>query len=308
MNTLIQQFLEALQASDRAVSTVSAYRNDLTLFGRWFEQTNGQPFTLESVTPTDIRDFRQHGLLVEKRKAATVNRRLAAISALFIWAQKSGRISYNPAGEINQVETEPLAPRALDRLEQNRLERAIEAENQLAFDLPVRCITRNRDGALVQFLLQTGLRLSEALALRLDDLTLGERSGSVLIRHAKRTRQRRIPLNDTARKALQAWLVVRPQNASDRLWLATEGKEHGSLSSRTVQRMFKRLARRANLDPATLTPHVMRHTFARNLIDRGESIQVVARLLGHGSLETTRRYIQPSERDLEKAVQRLAER
>jgi integrase/recombinase XerC len=308
MKDLIQQFLEALQASDRAASTVSAYRNDLTLFARWFEQTNGQPFTLESVTPTDIRDFRQYGLLVEKRKAATVNRRLAAISALFTWAQKSGRISYNPAVGINQVETEPLAPRALDRLEQNRLERAIEAENQLAFDLPVRSITRNRDGALVQFLLQTGLRLSEALTLRLDDLTLGERSGSVLIRHTKRTRQRRIPLNDTARKAVQAWLVVRPQNGSDRLWLATEGKGHASLSSRTVQRMFKRLAQRANLDPATLTPHVMRHTFARNLIDRGESIQVVARLLGHGSLETTRRYIQPSERDLEKAVQRLAER
>ena len=308
MNTLIQQFLKALQASDRAASTVAAYRNDLTLFARWFEQTNGQPFTLESVTPTDIRDFRQHGLLVEKRKAATVNRRLAAISALFTWAQKFGLINYNPAVEINQVETEPLAPRSLDRLEQNRLERAIEAENQLAFDLPVRSITHKRDGALVLFLLHTGLRISEALELRLDDLTLGERSGSVMIRHAKRTRQRRVPLNDTARKALQAWLVVRPQNGSDRLWLATEGKGHGSLSSRTVQRMFKRLAHQANLDPAMLTPHVMRHTFARNLIDRGESIHIVARLLGHGSLETTRRYIQPSERDLEKVVQRLAER
>ena len=308
MKDLIEQFLEALQASDRAPSTVSAYRNDLTLFARWFEQTNGQPITLESVTPTDIRDFRQHGLLVERRKAATVNRRLAAISALFTWAQKSGQISYNPAVDINQVETEPLAPRSLDRLEQNRLERAIEAENQLAFDLPVRSITHKRDGALVQFLLHTGLRLSEALNLRLGDLTLGERSGSVLIRHAKRTRQRSIPLNDAVRKSLQAWLVVRPQNGSDRLWLATEGKGHGSLSSRTVQRMFKRLAQRANLDPAALTPHVMRHTFARNLIDRGESIQVVARLLGHGSLETTRRYIQPSERDLEKAVQRLVER
>ncbi len=308
MNTLIQQFLEALQASDRAASTVSAYRNDLTLFDRWFEQTNGQPFTLESVTPTDIRDFRQHGLLVEKRKAATVNRRLAALSALFTWAQKSGRISYNPAAEINQVETEPLAPRSLNRLEQNRLERAIEAENQLAFDLPVRSITHKRDGALVLFLLHTGLRISEALELCLDDLTLGERSGSVMIRHAKRTRQRRVPLNDTARKALQAWLVVRPQSDSGRLWVATEGKGHGSLSARTVQRMFKRLAHQANIDPAFLTPHVMRHTFARNLIDRDESIQVAARLLGHGSLDTTKRYTQPSERDLERAVQRLAER
>jgi site-specific recombinase XerD len=308
MNDLIEQFLEALQASDRAASTVTAYRNDLTLFARWFEQTNGQAFTLESITPTDIRDFRQHGLLVERRKAATVNRRLAALSALFTWAQKTGRINYNPAAEINQVETEPLAPRFLDRLEQNRLERAIEAENQLAFDLPVRSVTRKRDGALVLFLMHTGLRLSEALELRLDDLTLGERSGSVLIRHAKRTRQRRIPLNDAVRKVLQAWLGVRPQNSSDRLWLATEGQEHTSLSSRTVQRMFKRLAHQANIDPSFLTPHVMRHTFARNLIDCGESIHVVARLLGHGSLDTTKRYIQPSERDLEKAVQRLAER
>ena len=308
MNEVITQFLEALQAGDRAASTVTAYRNDLTLFARWFEQTTGDKFTLESVTPTDIRDFRQHGLLVEKRKAATVNRRLAAISALFTWAQKSGRINYNPASEIHLVETDALAPRSLDRQQQNRLERTLEQESQLAMDLPVRGVTRKRDGALVLFLLHTGLRISEALALHLEDVSLGERSGRVEIRQAKRTRQRSVPLNDAARKALQAWLGVRPLNGSDLLWVATEGRGHTSLSSRTVQRMFKRLAHQANIDPACLTPHVLRHTFARNLIDRGESIHVVARLHGHSSLDTTKRYIQPSERDLEKAVQRLAER
>ena len=120
MNQLIAEFLEALQAGDRATSTAIAYRNDLTLFARWFEQTTGDQFTLESVTPTDIRDFRQHGLLVEKRKAATVNRRLAAISALFTWAQKASRINYNPASEIHLVETDALAPRSLDRQQLKR--------------------------------------------------------------------------------------------------------------------------------------------------------------------------------------------
>jgi integrase/recombinase XerC len=110
-----------------------------------------------------------------------------------------------------------------------------------------------------------------------------------------------VPLNSDARKAIQEWLEVRPQ--SDHLWMTVEG-EHESLSGRTVQRVLQRYAKAA--DVKELTPHVCRHTFAKNLVENEVGLEKVAALLGHSSLNTTRIYITPSERDLELAVEHLA--
>ena len=116
--------------------------------------------------------------------------------------------------------------------------RAIQNDLELAKQkYPKRWVTRRRDASLVLFLLHTGLRLSEATELRLDDVQLSERKGSVSVQNGKGNKQRSVPLNSDARKALQAWLEVRPQG--DHLWMTVEG-EHEILSGRTVQRILQR--------------------------------------------------------------------
>jgi site-specific recombinase XerD len=302
MINVLDEFINYLESRDLSPLTLKGYHSDLAKFSRWFEQTNGESMALAGVTPTDVKEYRQHLLGVEHRTASTVNRNLAALSSLMHWALEEERISSDPTRNLKMVRTVAGAPRWLDKREQFCLQRAIEKDLQLSkMRYPKRWITRRRDASLVQFLLHTGLRLSEATALQTSDVQLSERKGSVLVRNGKGGKQRNVPLNLEARKALEEWTAVRSE--SKYLWTAVEGEgeEDGALSGRGVQRILKRYAQEAGLED--LTPHVCRHTFAKNLMDRGVGIEKVAMLLGHTNLNTTRIYITPSEHDLELAVE-----
>jgi integrase/recombinase XerC len=301
MNKLLNDFQNYLEDQDLSPLTVKGYLSDLQHFERWFQQTNGEDLTVQRITPTDVKEYKQFLLNIERRKAGTVNRRLAALTALCKWARQTKQITSDPTENIKGVTGITRGPKWLDKHEQNRLLRAIENDLELARKkYPKRWVTRRRDASLVLFLLHTGLRLSEAIGLQMGDIQLSERKGSVLVQNGKGNKQRSVPLNSDARKALQEWLVVRPQ--SDHLWMTVEG-EHESLSGRTVQRVLQRYAKAAQLDE--LTPHICRHTFAKNLVENEVGLEKVAALLGHSSLNTTRIYITPSARDLELAVENL---
>ena len=301
MNTLLNKFQKHLDDQDLSPLTIKGYLSDLQHFDRWFEQTNGEALTVQRITPTDVKEYKHFLLGVERRKAGTVNRRLAALTSLCKWARLTKQITSDPTENIKGVAGVARGPKWLDKHEQHRLMRAIENDLELAKQkYPKRCVTRRRDASMILFLLHTGLRLSEAINLQMNDIQLSERKGSVLVQNGKGNKQRSVPLNSDARKALQEWNEVRPP--SDHLWMTVEG-EHESLSGRTVQRILQRYAKTA--DVKELTPHTCRHTFAKNLVDNGVGLEKVAALLGHSSLNTTRIYIAPSERDLELAVEHL---
>lgn len=302
-NTTVQAFREYLLGQDKAALTVKGYLSDLHCFVRWFEQTNGEAFNLQGVTPTDVREYRQFMLMVDRRKANTVNRRLASLATLMRWAKESGQIEHDPTGNVHAVPQANPGPRYLDRKEQYALQRAIEKDVQLSrMRYPKRWVSRQRDAAMVVFLLHTGLRLNEALTLQLGDVQLAERKGQVLVRQGKGGKVRTVPLNVQARKALQEWLAVRPRHGSH-VWIQVEGEPSDGLSNRSVQRVLVRIGQDAGLEH--LTPHVLRHTFAKNLVDSGVGLEKVAALLGHSNLNTTRIYITPNQKDLEQAVERL---
>jgi len=302
-NIHLANFKKYLQDNDFSDLTVRGYPSDLNLFAQWFEQTNGENMKLERITPTDIKEYRQRLFTVENRAANTVNRKLASLSALMQWALNSGKIPSDPTQKIKLVRKVESAPKWLDKREQFALSRAIERDLQLAkLRYPKRWVTRRRDASLVLFLLNTGLRLGEAVSLRSEDVQLSERKGNVLVRNGKGNKQRSIPLNNEARQALRDWFEVRPD--SQYIWTVVEGDIGSSLSGRTVQRLICRYAQDASLDD--LTPHVLRHSFAKNLVNAGVGLEKVAALLGHGNLNTTRVYVAPSEKDLELAVEALA--
>ena len=300
-----QSFQAHLEQSDFSTLTKRGYLMDLGHFSRWFQQTNGEELTPERLTPTDVRAYKQHLLLVERRKASTVNRRLAAISAYVKWAQQAGMIQSDPTDNVKSVKQVAAAPKWLDKNEQFALQRAIERDLQLSkLCYPKRWLTRRRDASLTLFLLHTGLRLTELTAMRLGDVQLSERKGNVLVQNGKGGKQRDVPLNTDARKAIQDWLAVRPPSDSDLIWISVES-DSGCLSGRAIQRVFQRYAQDAGLD--AFTPHIARHTFAKNLVNNGVSLEKVAALLGHANLNTTRLYITPDKRDLEFAVEKLSQ-
>jgi len=295
-------FEEYLAQQERAVLTIRGYLADLSHFILWFEGTNGERFSFPVVTPTDVREYRQHLATVQRRKPATVNRHLAAIAALMGWAKQTGLIEQDPTDGVCGLPQERRGPRSLNKKEQYALQRAIEKDLQLAYlRYPTRWRIHERDASMTIFLLHTGLRLSEALALQLDDLQLSDRKGEVTVRHSKGGKSRTVPLNTAARKALQTWMEVRRTFQGSYLWIGMENGGMSALSGRSVQRALVRLGRAAGLK--RLTPHVLRHSFAKNLADAGVGLEKVAALLGHSNLNTTRIYVAPNQRDLEQAVE-----
>ncbi len=303
MITAMEQFIESLQERDVSPLTIKGYKSDLTDFMRWFAETQMEIPSIETVTPTDIKAYK-HYLLVDKRyKASTVNRKLSALSAMMQWAHNKGMIQVDPTSKIKGVKVEVLSPKWLDKKEQFALVRAIEKDLQVSrLRYPKRWLTRRRDASLVIFLQHTGLRLEELASLRVNDLDISARKGKVTVQNGKGCKQRSIPLNREARNAVEEWLKVRPPK-SNFLWIAVEAGEESKLSGRTVQRILKRYAQDAELK--LLTPHVLRHTFAKNLIDSGVGLETVAVLLGHDRINTTKIYTVPGEKDLEDAVKKV---
>ena len=124
---------------------------------------------------------------------------------------------------------------------------------------------------------------------------IGERSGSVTVRKGKGGKSRTVPLTLTARTALMAWREAAGAALGDRVF---------PIGARAVQKALERYARRAGIEGA-VTPHMFRHTFCKILVDAGESLDRVAALAGHSSLNTTARYTKPTAQDLERAVSKL---
>jgi integrase/recombinase XerC len=301
----MKEFIQYLESQDLSALTVKGYSSDIGHFVRWFVETNGEMQGIESITPTDMKEYKQYLLVKKHCKASTINRQLSALSMWMQWALEQGLIRIDPMYKIKRMENSSNAIRWLDRKEQFALQRAIEKDLQVSkLRYPKRWLTRRRDASMTLFLLNTGLRLNECVNLTLEDVKLSARKGSVLVQNGKGSKQRIIPLNTEARKAVEEWLKVRPQRG-EHLWIAVEMDDGGRLTGRTVQRMLARYAREAGLE--TLTPHMLRHCFAKNLVNNQVGLEEVAALLGHTNLNTTRIYITPSAKDLEEAVSKLDE-
>lgn len=284
----LEAFETWLLEQDRSAVTVRGYLTDLRQFAAWFEGSNGRALSVEEITPADVREYRAYLQAVRKASAATVRRHLMAIRTYCRWGLALGRIERDPTVRIKAPRKANLSPGWLTRQEQYRLVREAE-RGMAAADTVNRRRLAVRDWALVVFLLNTGLRIAEACALTWEDVQLGERSGWVTVRGGKGNRTRSVPLNAEARRALRAW-----QDEG--------GGDTGSVFGLTPSGAYRRLAEMGRRAGVEVHPHTLRHTLAKNLVDAGVGLHEVAALLGHSSLNTTRVYVTPGERDLERAL------
>jgi integrase/recombinase XerC len=292
----LEAFLAALRGREASAHTLAAYRRDLTGFAAWFEGHVGTPCTLATITPTDVRDFRAQLRDREHRAPATVNRKLAALRSYFQWAITTGRRADSPVAPVKDVREEPRRPRWFVKRDLDRLLRELEAAAKPS--------VRVRDRAILLLLRHTGLRVGELVSLRVRDVALSERKGQLRV-VGKGAKERTIPLNQTVRSALAAYLAVRRErpDASDESALFLG--QRGPLNRQAVEKLVQKYAQRAGLEG--FSPHSLRHSFAKSLLDAGEDLVTVQTLLGHERLDTTARYTQPGAHDLEEAVGRLDE-
>ena len=274
-----------LERSDLSHQTAIGYRQDLENFYRWFKSIRNSEVTLETLTSIDIVNYRQHLINVKRLKPATVNRRLNAIRRFCRWVKNQGLLNIDPSEGIKIVRVQSQhRPMGLNESEIYALLRvAGQSKHGNA----------KRNYALVQLILQTGLRISEIAALCIEDLKIHDRSGSVCIRQGKGRKERIVPLNATARRSLSRYLEARESAKSNEPLFVTGHGE--AMSIRSIQNTILNLARYAKIDRLKVSAQRLRHTFALNYLNQnpGKLVQL-ANLLGHDSLDTTAIYTQPS--------------
>ena len=303
----LEQFSQFLQSDYRKITRRQLSEKSIRLavqhtrvFGMWHEAQFNQPFEPSLLTNYDLHLYRKWSLDNEKVKAATWNSRHWALSILCMWIESTHgtlRVKLMDGVEQKQSGITSTKHRSLTDDEYHRLVHALEQNTRrvvTAFEYQ----TTVRNWAAVALMLQAGLRVEEATLCDVGDIILNERSGSVLIRSGKGDKERSVPLNLVARNALRTWLDLRPASASTALFT---GKESDRLTTRSLQRIVEELGRQIGVPD--LTPHWLRYTFAKRLEASGAAIEQIRDLLGHRSIEITRRYLRSSAEELQSAVE-----
>jgi len=328
----IEQYLESLQTKRRAPATVKVIRHDLTHFLAWWEGTRRRTFDPALLRHEDLRDWRSVRQRDDGAAPATINRGLASLRGYCRWALTCHLLVENPMTEVRDVPTEPLAPRSLPA-------EAIDALLRTARTEP-NAVLRARDEALLALLIYAGLRVQEACDLQLRDLDVG--SGTMTVRSGKAGKARRLPLHPDAERLLRRYLervrcpdgmpAIGSDQERERLLVGIAVTTKGQptrvgitqrVAQRTVQQLGQRAAQQLRTEAQrerditrceflqdlarrleTVTPHMLRHSLARRMLERGAQLPEVQRVLGHSRLSTTGVYLTPSEEDLRSALER----
>jgi integrase/recombinase XerD len=273
-------------------NTVAAYRRDL---GAWRSYCTTAGIDAAAVTEDDVTDYleRLRAGISPAGKAfapSSVARMLVAVRSLYRFLVNEGYVDADPTAAVGTPRKPRTVPKAIGVDEVERL-----------VEIPADDLLGRRDRAILEALYGAGLRISELVALDVDDVDLDE--GVVVVRAGKGAKGRRVPLGRAARKAVGGYLVrTRPELAARApggrtqmaLFLNARG---GRLSRQGCWKILKGHARGAGLG-RRVSPHTLRHSFATHMLDAGADIRVVQELLGHASLTTTQVYTLVSDRRL----------
>jgi integrase/recombinase XerD len=281
MDQYLDKFLENL-ATQKGYSdnTIAAYRNDLGQFAKFVRERRGVPTDVGEVNGNLVETYvesLQHG--PAEYAPSTVARKIAAIKSFFHYLYEESIIPTDPASRVSSPKVKKHAPKTLTREE---IERLLTAPGRLGDPKGL------RDRALLELLCATGMRVTEVVNLQLGDVNWDQ--GFVVCRGKER--QRMIPLGSAA-VPLQDYVqkgrvMLSKADSPAVLFLNHRGQK---LTRQGVWLILKEAAQAAGVG-ADVTPHTLRHSFARYLVGAGEDLRRVQELLGHANLSTTQVYRQ----------------
>ena len=263
--------------------TVRAYSSDLDRFARFWERDFGEGSAAKTpVSRVDTLAVRSYLASLHRGRLASrsLARHLSTLRSFFRWACREGHMEKNPARSLPSPRVPKTLPRAMTLPDTERL---LDAADEPPFP--------ERDRALFELLYATGMRVSEAAGLDLEDVDFASRLLRVT---GKGNKERIAPFGEAAEEALAAYLPLRQEK---RRRVADPGdgdpvfvnKRGGRLTTRSMARLLKRRLRAAGL-PSEISPHALRHSFATHLLEAGADLRAIQELLGHASLSTTQKY------------------
>lgn len=269
---VIKMYCAALAVENKALGTIDDYRRQLSQF---FDRVR-KPYN--QVTTNDIRVYMYTRQTKSNLAKSSLDHIRTVIHAFYAWLVDQEMIERNPARLIAPIKVPRSSRTALPPLDLEYLRKA--------------CRTP-REKALVDFLYSTGCRVSECAALDVADIDWRERSA--LIRHGKGDKQRTVYFNAESEVSLREYLDTRPHE-SKALFCKTRAP-YGHIHRNSLEAELRNIRSRVDLS-VTVTPHVLRHTFATTAISNGAPVQHVQQLMGHVSLDTTMIYTHQRQEDI----------
>jgi integrase/recombinase XerD len=272
---MIDAYLDHLRVERRmAAHTLESYGRDLTALAEYAAGLGLEPASLgRPALEAFVRQQLGRGL-----SPRSVGRSVAAIRGYYRFLVLDHRLPASPADDLQPPRAWPALPKCLSLQEVDALIAAPDVSTRLGL----------RDRAMIEMLYATGMRVSELISVRIPDLRLGERYLTCV---GKGNKERLVPLGDEATTWVERYeRTARPEllkgRPSSRLFLNVRGRP---LSRVGFWKILKRYGRRANL-ARSLSPHMVRHSFATHLLERGADLRAIQMMLGHAELSTTQIY------------------
>ncbi len=270
----IDAFIDAIWLEEGlSKNTLSAYRRDLTLYGRWLA---GQGKAIDATAESDLNAY--FAARHSQTRATSANRRLTVFKRYFRWALRERVIGADPTLKLQSAKQPLRVPKTLSEAQVEALLAAPDVDTPLGL----------RDRAMLELMYASGLRVSELVGLKTFNLGMNEGVLRVL---GKGSKERLVPFGQIARDWIERYLaqaraVILGGQQADDLFVTARGS---GMSRVMFWMIVKKQALAAGIT-APLSPHTLRHAFATHLLNHGADLRAVQMLLGHADISTTTIY------------------
>lgn len=265
-----QQFIGHLKGKGRSSATILAYGKDIEQLVEYLKKEGvGNP---AEVATEQLQAFMKN-LDKEGYTLKSISRKTNSTKTFFKFLKSSGLIQSDPADALEHPVFENKPPRILSKVEYRALRDAARGDIRMS--------------AVIELLLQTGIRIGELAQLAVDDLTLEGESPNIYIRPQESTVERTIPLTKSAVEALKKYLEIRPKTQFKALFVTKTGRP---LLIRNIRTAIDRYFKMAGITGAKVND--LRHTWVTHQLASGMSLTMISKLAGHKRVSTTEKYLQ----------------
>ena len=266
LKSLLPKFVANLEEKGRSPSTVLAYRADLEQLISYLQDKN--KVLANQVSSDDVASFRD-SLLAQKYTPKSVSRKLNAVKTFFRWLLSEKHISSDPSAEVAHPKIDPSMPKFLSPLEYRALRDVVRDDIRIA--------------AIVELILQTGMRISEVANVKTKNI----KSEEVKIEAYATQPERTIPLNKPAKVVVDQYVEIRPTANSPHVFVSKNGKP---LAVRNIRAAIDRYFSKADIPDYSVND--LRTTFIVENLKAGVDLVMISQVVGHKRLSTTERYLE----------------
>jgi len=290
-----------LYAKGHSPTTCYNYNSDLGIWADWLIEA-GKDW--QAAKYQDVEQFSAWQMRERGAKASIVNRRLSALSTFYRWLVRNGVVASDPVALAEKPKRPLRIPVWLEREEQAQFEATLRSRRDIPINIfgnnfPRMTETRRRYEMLFGLLLNSGLRISEALSLKIADVRLVEGFAKSVRVIGKGNKERLVPLPANFGSTFGFWLKDR--NRTEAVFAKADGRP---VSAQAARSYLRRMLQVAGIDKK-ISPHKLRHTYATNLLNAGAELVDIQALLGHESIATTQIYTNVGQERMEQVVGRL---